>query len=71
MERHITKRGQVLDKHGHIVPGWSERAVCTYRRDAIRAPFYRIKEWDYYQVSDGRSVCSSRSGTRRTPGRRA
>lgn len=53
MERHITEPGRVLDAKGRITPGWSERAVLTYRRDAIRAPFYRIKEWDYYQVSDG------------------
>ena len=53
MERHITSPGPVLDKQGRITPGWSERSVCTYRRADIRAPFYRIKEWDFYQVSDG------------------
>lgn len=53
MERHITRPGPVLDAKGRITPGWSERALCTYRRSDIRAPFYRIKEWDFYQVSDG------------------
>lgn len=52
-ERHITTPGPVLDEHGVITPGYSERSICTYRRADIKAPFYRIKEWDFYQVSDG------------------
>ena len=52
-ERHITQPAPVLDARGAITPGWSERSVCTYRRGDIKAPFYRIKEWDFYQVSDG------------------
>ena len=57
-ERHITTPGPVLDEHGVITPGYSERSICTYRRADIKAPFYRIKEWDFYQVSDGESVSS-------------
>lgn len=52
-EHHITAPGPVLDRHGVITPGYSERSVLTYRRGDIKAPFYRIKEWDFYQVSDG------------------
>ena len=49
-ERHITTPGPVLDEHGVITPGYSERSICTYRRADIKAPFYRIKEWDFYQA---------------------
>lgn len=52
-EHHITKPQPVLDPRGVITPGWSERSVCTYRRKDIKASCFRIKEWDFYQVSDG------------------
>ena len=52
-QQEITTPGPVLDQKGAIVPGYSRRAVRTYRRAEIRAPFYRIKEWDFYQASDG------------------
>lgn len=53
-EHRITTPGPVLDKQGVITPGYSEKSVLTYRRRDIKAPFYRIKEWDFYQVSDGK-----------------
>ena len=41
----------LLDKKGEIVePGWAKGQVWQYRRDMIRAPKMRIKEWDYYLV---------------------
>ena len=52
-QQEITTPGPVLDQKGAIAPGYSRRAVRTYRRAEIRAPFYRIKEWDFYQASDG------------------
>lgn len=51
-EHRITEPGPVLDAHGVITPGYSNRSLCTYRRRDIKAPFYRIKEWDFYQVSN-------------------
>lgn len=51
-ENHITAGGPVLDAQGCITPGYSTQSVSTYRRKDIKAPFYRIKEWDFYQVSD-------------------
>ncbi len=42
----------VLDPNGHPNPGWASEGLLQYNRAAIRAPFYRIKEWDWYQVSD-------------------
>lgn len=52
MEKHITQPGMVLNKKGEITPGYSTQGVLTYRRKDIKAPFYRIKEWDFYQISD-------------------
>lgn len=54
MERELKKRGPVLDKKGHPVPGFSRKSVLVYDRKAIKAPPWRIKEWDFYQVSDER-----------------
>lgn len=52
-ENHITTPGPVLNAQGVITPGYSERSVSTYRRADIKASCFRIKEWDFYQVSDG------------------
>lgn len=54
MERELKKRGPVLDKKGHPIPGFSRKSVLVYDRKAIKAPPWRIKEWDFYQVSDGK-----------------
>jgi hypothetical protein len=45
----------LLDESGELrEPGWSRRMVQKYDRKMIRAPKWRIKEWDYYLVlSDG------------------
>ena len=31
-------------------PGWSRKLMQKYRRSMIKAPAFRIKEWDYYLV---------------------
>lgn len=33
--------------------GWATSQLLTYRRSAVKAPKWRIKEWDYYLVNDG------------------
>ena len=45
----------LLDADGELrEPGWSRRMLQEYRRSMIKAPKWRIKEWDYYLVlSDG------------------
>ncbi len=41
----------LLDAKGNIAEaGWAPRQVWRYDRTAIKAPFFRIKEWDYYMV---------------------
>lgn len=56
-ERELTQSIDLLDSEGHItVEGWARRPVWKYDRSAIKAPSWRIKEWDYYYAfsADGR-----------------
>jgi hypothetical protein len=47
----ITTAQKLLGADGSIVErGWSRRQVQAYRREDIKAPKFRIKEWDYYLV---------------------
>ena len=51
----ITVPGPLLDCEGQLRrPGYSKRYVQAYDRKAIKASPLRIKEWDYYLVSNGR-----------------
>ncbi len=52
MRNHEVTRSQaLLDERGNLAePGWSRRLVQKYDRGRIRAPRWRIKEWDYYLV---------------------
>ncbi len=52
MEKRFTQPAPVLDEQGSPNPGWASEGLLQYSRAAIRAPFHRIKEWDWYQVSD-------------------
>ena len=41
----------LLDDNGELrEPGWSRRMVQIYDRKMIKAPKWRIKEWDYYLI---------------------
>ena len=47
----VTKIQSLLNEDGSLrEPGWSKQLVQVYDRSAIRAPKFRIKEWDYYLV---------------------
>lgn len=49
----ITKKQRLLDSNGQISePGWSRQLLQEYRREDIKAPKFRIKEWDYYLITD-------------------
>ncbi|MCQ6563022.1 DUF2804 domain-containing protein [Paenibacillus mendelii] len=53
MQREIISPANLLDKDGRLSQhGYSTQAVLTYNRDGIKAPPWRIKEWDFYQVSN-------------------
>jgi len=47
----ITKPCELLDENGHIIlPGYATDLIWQYNRKKIKAPWYRIKEWDSYVV---------------------
>ena len=51
----VTNTQLLLDDHGELrEPGWSRSLVQQYRRSMIKAPKFRIKEWDYYLVTSDR-----------------
>jgi len=47
----ITTPGRLLDEKGVLTQrGYATKPILTYCRDHIKAPPWRIKEWDFYQV---------------------
>ena len=56
MRQHeITRSRPLLDSRGNIAePGFAKRLLPVYRRADVQAPAYRIKEWDYYLINNGR-----------------
>lgn len=47
----VTTPQPLLDERGELrEPGWSRSLLQRYDRKAIKAPKWRIKEWDYYLV---------------------
>ncbi len=54
MQTEITQSLPLLNGQGHIArEGWARQPHWQYRRDAIQAGRWRIKEWDYYSVLSG------------------
>lgn len=53
MRNHLIKScGDLLDERGRVTEaGYALSPVLKYDASKIRAPFHRIKEWDYYLVS--------------------
>lgn len=51
IQKEITESLDLLDKRGHISSeGWGRKPFWNYRREDIKAPWFRIKEWDYYII---------------------
>lgn len=51
MQREITEKINLLDKNGEIIsPGWARNLLWKYNRENIKAPKFKIKEWDYYCI---------------------
>ena len=47
----ITKKQPLLNEKGDLLqPGWARSQLFEYHRADIKAPKFRIKEWDYYMV---------------------
>ena len=55
MEQHRFGPGPLLNESGNLIePGFSTALLKTYDRNAIRASKLRIKEWDYYLITNDR-----------------
>lgn len=53
MQHEITKSAPLLDASGHLnEPGYAKSLLPIYDRKAIKAPWHRIKEWDYYYIGN-------------------
>ncbi|MFA5481533.1 MAG: DUF2804 domain-containing protein [Bacilli bacterium] len=51
--QHELKSGPLLNEEGNLCEsGYAFSLVKTYSREAIKAPKWRIKEWDYYYVGN-------------------
>lgn len=49
--------GKLLDSNGHLLEaGYSKSLIKQYSRKDIKARAHRIKEWDYYIVTDGKTA---------------
>ncbi|NLL77893.1 MAG: DUF2804 domain-containing protein [Clostridiales bacterium] len=47
----VTASQRLLDNNGSVAEkGWSRKQLQAYSREDIKAPGFRIKEWDYYLV---------------------
>lgn len=55
----ILNSGNLLDESGNLCEcGYATEAVKVYDRTAVKAGKMRIKEWDYYLISNGKqAVC--------------
>lgn len=54
-QRRLQGPGPLLDQTGRLAQaGYATDLLLHYDRAAIGAPFWRIKEWDYYLVNDDR-----------------
>lgn len=53
-QHEIIKRAALLSPSGDLAEaGWARGLLSQYRRSDIRAGKLRIKEWDYYLITDG------------------
>lgn len=51
MQNEIKKTIPLLNSEGYITEeGWARHPFWDYDRSMIKAPWWRIKEWDYYAV---------------------
>ena len=53
-QHEITTSGPLLGSDGNLLePGWARSLLPVYLRADIKASAMRIKEWDYYLITDG------------------
>jgi hypothetical protein len=55
MQHRITEKKPLLDAKGKLTePGYATSLVLEYNRNDIKANKLRIKEWDYYLITNGK-----------------
>ena len=55
MQHQITEKKPLLDEKGILTEaGYATSLVLDYDRKAIKGGALRIKEWDYYLITDGK-----------------
>ena len=55
----VTKAQNLLNSSGNIAePGYAKSLIWKYHRNQIKAPKFRIKEWDYYLVLNEDFACA-------------
>lgn len=55
MERKLTEAGELLDSQGRLIEtGYATSLIKHYDRSRIKANPMRIKEWDYYLITNDR-----------------
>jgi hypothetical protein len=53
-EDRIVEKAALLSDEGRLAhPGYATELLLSYERSRIKAPKWRIKEWDYYLINDG------------------
>ena len=53
-QHEIFSGAPLLDENGNLrEPGWARKLLPQYHRADIKAGAMRIKEWDYYLITDG------------------
>ena len=66
-QRRMLQRGDLLNLEGRLMEaGWSTQLIKRYDRAAVKAPAWRVKEWDYYLIGHdfvalARTVCDKRA----------
>jgi hypothetical protein len=52
MQHEITSSAPLLNERGDLrEAGYAKRLLPIYRRADVKAPYYRLKEWDYYLIT--------------------
>ncbi len=52
MQKLITQPGPLINANGIATVGYSTHSVLNYNPNAMKTAPWRLKEWDFYQVSD-------------------
>ena len=51
MQHEILKASDLLGQQGELIQkGWARDMILDYHRQDVKAPAFKIKEWDYYAV---------------------